>query len=47
MRAKPNWGGADHVVDRFRTVMTEFELSGHKSADSVQLDTVWRSEPQV
>lgn len=45
MGALQDWDGTDHVVDRFTTVMTEFECSDHVTPTGIRLDVAWQSEP--
>ncbi len=44
MGALQDWDGTDHVVDRFKTVMTEFECSDHVTPTGIRLDVAWQSE---
>jgi hypothetical protein len=37
----------DHVVKRFKAVMTEFELGDDGRDGCMQLDVVWQSEPRI
>ena len=45
MGALQDWDGTDQVVDRFTTVMTEFECRGHATPTGIRLDVAWQSEP--